>query len=152
MGSRRTVITTVAAVSLVLAAACSRGGQTTATVATTTQTTGTASDPTTTAGTTATVATTTQSTDGAPGLAAALASSVEEAVSHTPSIPGLLLHVDAPRQGLDVSVAAGLDDRATGTPLSPDAGFRIASNTKTFTAAAILRLVEQGALLLDDSI
>ena len=108
--------------------------------------------PTTAAGTTATVATTTQTTDAGPGLTAALASLVEEAVGQTPSIPGLLLHVDAPSQGLDVSVAAGLDDRATGTPLSPDAGFRIASNTKTFTAAAILRLVERGALALDDPI
>jgi CubicO group peptidase (beta-lactamase class C family) len=45
--------------------------------------------------------------------------------------------------------AAGVADRATATPLTADAGLRIASNTKTVTAAAILRLVEQGQLQLD---
>jgi D-alanyl-D-alanine carboxypeptidase len=157
VGSQRTAITAIAAVTSVLAGACSAGDRaasagTTATVATTTQTNATALELTTSAGTTATVAPTTQTTDAAPGLTAALEALVNEAVSHTPSIPGLLLHVEAPHQGLDVSVAAGLDDRATGAALSPDAGFRIASNTKTFTAAAILRLVEQGALALDDPI
>jgi D-alanyl-D-alanine carboxypeptidase len=34
--------------------------------------------------------------------------------------------------------------------LTPGRPFRIASNTKTFTAAATLRLVEQGAIGLDD--
>jgi D-alanyl-D-alanine carboxypeptidase len=132
MGFRRTAITAITALTLVLAGACSAGDQAPS------------------AGTTAT--TTTQTTETAPDLTASLAALVEATVSHTPSIPGLLLHVEAPHQGLDVSVAAGLDDRATGAPLSPNAGFRIASNTKTFTAAAILRLVEQGALTLDDPI
>jgi D-alanyl-D-alanine carboxypeptidase len=74
---------------------------------------------------------------------------VEEAVRKSASIPGLVLHVEVPDRDLAVSVAAGLADRATGVPLTPDAGFRIGSNTKTFTAAAILRLVEQGTLALD---
>jgi D-alanyl-D-alanine carboxypeptidase len=43
-------------------------------------------------------------------------------------------------------------DIATMEPITPDAGFRIASNTKTFTAAAILRLAEDGSLGLDDPI
>jgi D-alanyl-D-alanine carboxypeptidase len=74
---------------------------------------------------------------------------VDDAVNASPSIPGVALHVEAPAQDLDVSVAAGVADRATAAPLQPDSGFRIASNTKTFTAAAILRLVEQDALSLD---
>lgn len=77
---------------------------------------------------------------------------VDEAVRASASIPGLALHVEAPGQHLDVSVAAGVADRATATPLTPDAGFRIASNTKTFTAATILRLVEQSQFGLDASI
>ena len=77
---------------------------------------------------------------------------VEEAVRESASIPGLVLHVEAPGRDLAVSVAAGVADRATGMPLTPDAGFRIGSNTKTFTAAAILRLVEQGILALDGPI
>jgi len=77
---------------------------------------------------------------------------IDEAVRNSPSILGLVVHVDAPRRLIDVSVGAGVADRATGTPLAPDAGFGIASNNKTFTAAAILRLVEQGRLVLDDPI
>ncbi len=84
-----------------------------------------------------------------PDVTAQLRIVVEEAVQASASIPGLVLHVEAPDRHLDVSVAAGVADRATATPLTPDAGFRIASNTKTFLAAAILRLVEQGTLVLD---
>ncbi|EKT57110.1 serine hydrolase domain-containing protein [Providencia burhodogranariea] len=40
----------------------------------------------------------------------------------------------------------------TGQPLTVDTPLRIASNTKTFTAAAILRLLEMGELSLDDAI
>ena len=35
-------------------------------------------------------------------------------------------------------------------PLTPEHTFRIASNTKTYVAAAILRLAESGRLSLDD--
>src|SRR4051812_20005814 len=81
-----------------------------------------------------------------------LQAAVDEAVRAAPSIPGLVVHVEAPGRHLGLRVAAGLADRATATPLTSDAGFRIASNTKTFTAAAILRLVEQGRLSLDTPI
>lgn len=40
----------------------------------------------------------------------------------------------------------------SGQPLTVDTPLRIASNSKTFTAAAILRLVEMGKLALDDAI
>lgn len=49
-----------------------------------------------------------------------------------------------------VSRAYGLADRAHGTPNTTDTRFRIASLTKTFTAAGILLLVQQGKLRLDD--
>jgi D-alanyl-D-alanine carboxypeptidase len=77
---------------------------------------------------------------------------VDETVRESASIPGLVLHIEAPGQDVAVSVAAGVADRATGMPLTPDAGFRIAGNTKTFTAAAALRLVEQGTVALDTPI
>jgi D-alanyl-D-alanine carboxypeptidase len=134
MGSCRTTTTAIAGLAMVLAGSCSVGDNT-ASVAST-----------------STVTTTADTTDAGAETRAALTSLVEATVSHTPSIPGLLVHVEAPIQGLDVSVAAGLDDRATGSRLSPDAGVRIASNTKTFTAVAILRLVEQRAIALDDAI
>ena len=46
--------------------------------------------------------------------------------------------------------AFGLADIAAGTKLSPRHRFRVASHSKSFTAAAILKLREQGRLSLDD--
>ncbi|HLZ85437.1 MAG TPA: serine hydrolase domain-containing protein [Caulobacteraceae bacterium] len=46
--------------------------------------------------------------------------------------------------------AYGLADLEWGAALRPDCSFRIASLTKPFTAAAIMRLAEQGALGVDD--
>lgn len=44
----------------------------------------------------------------------------------------------------------GLADLAQGTPVTPDTRFRLASVSKQFTAAAILLLVQDGRLSLDD--
>src|SRR3954471_5380152 len=46
--------------------------------------------------------------------------------------------------------AFGVADVATGRPLSTDALFRIASMTKAVTSLALMQLVEQGRLGLDD--
>lgn len=67
-----------------------------------------------------------------------------------PAMPARLLHVLAPGRGIDVEVASGVADRATGEPIEPGARFRIASVTKMFVGAATLRLVERGAVSLDD--
>ncbi len=64
-----------------------------------------------------------------------------------PSIPGEALAVSAP--GLHVALAAGRADVQAGTPLAADTPFGIASVTKTFVAAAVLRLVEQHRVALD---
>jgi len=69
-----------------------------------------------------------------------------------PMMPARLLHVWAPGLGVDVEVAAGVADLATGEPLRPGSRFRIASVTKPFVAAATLRLVEDGRLSLDDTV
>jgi D-alanyl-D-alanine carboxypeptidase len=68
------------------------------------------------------------------------------------SLPGELLHVHAPKQGIDVSLAAGVFDRESKRPLDPHNVFRVASVTKTFVAASILRLYEDGKIKLDDPI
>lgn len=47
--------------------------------------------------------------------------------------------------------AFGVADVATGRPLTPDALFRIASMTKPVTSLALMQLVEQGRLGLDDA-
>ena len=69
-----------------------------------------------------------------------------------PDVPGVSLHVEAPRLGLSWSGAAGIVDQTSGVRLTPANPFRIASITKTYTAAATLRLVEDGELTLDDPI
>ncbi|GAB2637097.1 serine hydrolase domain-containing protein [Kribbella swartbergensis] len=48
------------------------------------------------------------------------------------------------------SAAFGLADLETAEPLTEQHLFRIASHSKTFTATAVLQLVEQGRLRLDD--
>ena len=73
-------------------------------------------------------------------------------VAGHPSLPGELLHVHAPKQGIDVSLAAGVFDRESKRPLDPHHVFRVASVTKTFVAASILRLYEDGKIKLDDPI
>jgi CubicO group peptidase (beta-lactamase class C family) len=47
--------------------------------------------------------------------------------------------------------AAGVANLATGEPMSPGHQFRVASHSKTFTAAAVLKLREAGRLGLDDA-
>jgi D-alanyl-D-alanine carboxypeptidase len=89
---------------------------------------------------------------GAAPLVAELQSLLESEVVANPSLPGELLHVHAPAHGIDVSLAAGVFDRTSGRRLEPHHGFRVASVTKTFTAAAILRLYEDGRIRLDGPI
>ena len=48
--------------------------------------------------------------------------------------------------------AAGRADLATGTPLTSTSIFRYASITKQFTAALVLKLVDEGKLSLDDTL
>jgi len=86
---------------------------------------------------------------GRATLAADLRRALDQTAATSPRIPGLLLRVEAPRLGLSWSGAAGLAARATGRRLAPGAAVRVASVTKTFTAAAVLRLAERGRLALD---
>jgi D-alanyl-D-alanine carboxypeptidase len=64
-------------------------------------------------------------------------------------LPGAMLRVEAPSLGLIWTGAVGVSDLATREPLRPNQTLRIASITKTFVAAAILRLVEDNRLALD---
>lgn len=89
---------------------------------------------------------------GLTDLEARMQALVERDVEAWPDMPARLLHVLAPDTGLDVEVAAGVADRATGEPLLPGARFRIASVTKPFVAVSALRLVELAALQLDASL
>lgn len=67
-----------------------------------------------------------------------------------PRLPGIVIAVESKAMGRAWSVAAGMSDTAQRVPLAPQQPMRIASNTKTYVAAAVLRLVEQGRLSLAD--
>jgi CubicO group peptidase (beta-lactamase class C family) len=101
---------------------------------------------------------------------------VAAAPSASPSAPafdraGFTASVDAlaqaalekgPVVGLSIAVARGSDvllakgygmaDREAGVPATAETSYPVASVTKHFTAAAILREVDQGRLRLDDSV
>jgi D-alanyl-D-alanine carboxypeptidase len=53
---------------------------------------------------------------------------------------------------LVLSAAVGVADALAGTPLTTEHLFPIASHSKTFTATAVLQLVEAGRMRLDDPI
>src|SRR3978361_747933 len=74
------------------------------------------------------------------------------------SLPGAAESKDVPgvvalitnRERVLYQSAFGVADVATGRPLTSDALFRIASMTKAVTSLALMQLVEQGRLGLDD--
>ena len=85
-----------------------------------------------------------------PDLGAALADTLAAYHGANSSAPGLVVHVVCPAHDLDRTFAVGSESRGGDRPLTADHTFRIASNTKTYVAAAVLRLVEEGKLGLDD--
>lgn len=85
-------------------------------------------------------------------LIAELQVQIDAEIAANTNIPGQLLTVIAPTVEVDADLAAGVVDFESGSPLEPGAAFRIASVTKTFTAAAVLRLMEMGQVDLDASI
>jgi D-alanyl-D-alanine carboxypeptidase len=69
-----------------------------------------------------------------------------------PEMIGLMVHVEAPDKNISWSGAVGLTNKNDTILIQPDQPANIASNTKTYVAASILKLVEQGKLSLDDPI
>ena len=65
--------------------------------------------------------------------------------------PGCAIAI-AHRDRVVLERAWGYADLATGERLTPRHRFRVASHTKSFTAAGILKLREQGKLKLDDPV
>ena len=87
------------------------------------------------------------------GFPEARKKAVTEVMKHHVSqgIPGLALTVYSPSTGY-WSHAEGVADLEKGTPLTPDHLFYLQSVAKTYMAVAILRLMEQKKLQLDDPI
>src|SRR3954469_2062599 len=85
-----------------------------------------------------------QNAPGGSAIDASLRAAVERK-----DVPGVVALV-ANRDGVLYQGAFGLADVSTGRPLTADALFRIASMTKAVTSTALMQLVEQGRLGLDD--
>jgi len=66
-------------------------------------------------------------------------------------IPGLVA-VAVDEGGVFYAHAAGMRDVAAHAPMAPDSIFRIASMTKPVTSVAVMMLVEEGRVALDDPI
>ncbi|WP_440105240.1 serine hydrolase domain-containing protein [Streptosporangium sp. H16] len=86
---------------------------------------------------------------GPAGSASALQAIAEDLVAAAGS-PGAVVHVRD--DGKVQEAAAGFADPATRTPMRVDHRFRIASITKTFTAAITLQLVRERRLALRDTL
>ena len=71
-------------------------------------------------------------------------------VTRAPEVPGAAVAILSPDG--DWFGASGVSDLANNTPLQPDDRFEAGSITKTFIATAILQLVEEGQLSLEDTL
>jgi D-alanyl-D-alanine carboxypeptidase len=65
--------------------------------------------------------------------------------------PGMIALISVEGEG-DYVIQRGVSDRVSGVPMNEANHFRIASNTKTFTGAAVLILVDEGRINLDTPI
>ncbi|MFI1065798.1 MULTISPECIES: serine hydrolase domain-containing protein [Streptomyces] len=85
-----------------------------------------------------------------PAVAAQLDAAVRQ-VMREAQVPGVTVGLWAPGKGSYVR-SFGVADKATGAPMTPSLHVRIGSETKTFTVTALLQLVDQGKVRLDDRI
>src|SRR5258708_27522157 len=85
-----------------------------------------------------------QNSPGGAALDAGLRGAIER--KDVPGVVALITH----RERVLYRGAFRVADVATGRPLTTDALFRIASMTKPVTSVALMQLVEQGRLGLDD--
>lgn len=96
----------------------------------------------------------TTSSDGStPTIRAAagyLRSWIEAQAAHR-RVPGVQVAVRSGGE-LVLSAAVGVADAGTGTPLTTAHLFHVASHSKTFTATAVMQLVDAGRMRLDDPI
>ena len=86
-------------------------------------------------------------------LAGAVATQLDAAIGRVmteASIPGAIVGIWGPSG--DYVRAFGVADKATQAPMQTDFYSRIGSVTKTFTVTAVLQLVDQGKLALNDPI
>jgi D-alanyl-D-alanine carboxypeptidase len=81
-----------------------------------------------------------------------LQAEIERSLALDPSLPGIMATVEIPKHCFAWSGACGLARRGSPAALTPEHAFRIASVTKVYTAATVMRLIEQGRLTLFEPI
>jgi D-alanyl-D-alanine carboxypeptidase len=91
------------------------------------------------------------SADDVAALADLSAAVAADPANLGPAAPGVLFGVWDPDRGVHLT-AAGLSEIDTETAMTPDLSFRIGSITKTFTATAVLLLVDDGQVDLDEPV
>lgn len=69
-----------------------------------------------------------------------------------PELLGIMVHIEAPDKNLSWSGSVGLSHKNDTVSIDPEQPFLLASTTKTYVSAAILRLVEQNKTSLDNPI
>ncbi|MFG2974577.1 serine hydrolase domain-containing protein [Streptomyces sp. NPDC048331] len=85
-----------------------------------------------------------------PAVTSQLDTAIKKVLAEA-KIPGVIVSVSAPGKG-DYVRSFGVADKATGAPMTPNLNMRIGSVTKTFTVTALLELVDEGKVGLDDPI
>jgi len=85
------------------------------------------------------------------GRSAALDGLLQKVVSEQ-RVSGIVALVVRPDGEVLYQGAAGRRDPASAEPIGPDHLFRLASMTKPFTSVAVMQLVEQGLVSLDDPV
>ncbi|MER5759738.1 serine hydrolase domain-containing protein [Streptomyces sp. NPDC002082] len=92
--------------------------------------------------------------DEFPQLTPAVARQLDDAIRKVmdeAKIPGVQVALSAPGKGTYLR-AFGVADKATGAAMTDSLNMRIGSETKTFTVTAMLKLVDEGKIGLDDPI
>ncbi|MEH0573950.1 serine hydrolase domain-containing protein [Streptomyces sp. B21-108] len=92
--------------------------------------------------------------DGVVALTPAVRQQVDAAVQRVmkqAKVPGVSVGIWTPDKGHYVK-SFGVSDKSTGQKMTPDLFVRIGSETKTFTVTAVLQLVDEGKIGLDDPI
>lgn len=77
---------------------------------------------------------------------------IDSVYAENDSVVGMLFHIEAPDHQISWTSAVGLSEQGSNHLLTKEHPVLIASNTKTFVGAAILKLVEQGQIKLDQPI
>ncbi|MFJ8105663.1 serine hydrolase domain-containing protein [Streptomyces sp. NPDC096132] len=92
--------------------------------------------------------------DGVVALTPEVQQQVDDAVQRVmkqAKVPGVSVGIWTPDKGRYVK-SFGVADKSTGRAMNPGLSMRIGSETKTFTVTALLQLVDDGEIGLDDTI